>query len=72
MEDNEQSVETFTGAGLSYAVTNPVQDDNANLVDVYVNGQRVSVESVAGVAIDLVNPGYVIDGGDQVVIVYQY
>ena len=72
MEDSEQAVEVFAGAGLAYTLLNPVQDDNANLVDVYVNGQRVLVEGVAGVAINLSNPGYVIDGDDQVVIVYQY
>jgi len=72
MEDNEQSVEVFAGAGLSYSVTNPVQDDNKNLVDVYVNGQRVLVGSVSGTAIELLSPGYVIDAADQVIVVYQY
>ena len=71
-EDTQESVEKFVGGGLSYTVAQPVQDDLVALVDVYVNGHHVEVESVAGNLINLVDPGYAIDADDVVLINYQF
>ena len=66
------AVETFAGAGFAYTLANPVQEDQASLVDVFVNGHRVFVQTVAGPQVTLANPGYVIDAQDEVVFVYQH
>ena len=76
-EDNEQFVDTFSATGtpaggLDYVLTNAVQDDNAALVNAYVNGHRVAIANVAGVTIAIADPGYAIDGDDTVVFVYQF
>ena len=76
-EDNQQFVDTFSVAtvpagGLNYTLSHPVQDDNAALVNAYVNGHRVAIANVAGPAIAITNPGYGIDADDTVVFVYQF
>ena len=71
IKDVEMANEEFAGAGLQYALNFPVQDDNADLVDVFVNGHRVFIESVAGNQVGLKNPGYIVDAQDAVVFVYQ-
>ena len=72
LEDNEFATEEYAGAGLNYVLANPVQDSNANVVDVFVNGHRVFVESVNGTQVGLFDPGYSIDADDTVVFVYQF
>jgi len=72
IEDDQMAVETFVGAGFSYTLANAVQEDQASLVDVFVNGHRVFVATVSGAAVTLSNPGYVIDAQDEVVFVYQF
>jgi hypothetical protein len=79
IEDNEFIVEKVTGAnipagGLSgYTLTSgAVQDNETELVWAYVNGQSVEVASVSGGnSINLVDPGYTIDGDDEVKFHYQ-
>ena len=75
MEDVQQFVESFEGNGLTYNVANGIQDMNSKLVSAFVNGHRVEVAPAgamdASTLVTLVNPGYVIDGDDTVVIVYQ-
>ena len=66
------STETFEGAGFTYTLANAVQEDQASLVDVFVNGHRVFVAEVAGTQVEIANPGYVIDAQDEVVFVYQH
>ena len=66
------ATETFAGAGFVYNLANAVQEDQASLVDVFVNGHRVFVELVAGPQVTIANPGYVIDAEDEVVFVYQF
>ena len=66
------AVETFTGAGFTYTLGFPVQEDKASLVDVFVNGHRVFLAAVAGPQVDIANPGYSIDASDEVVFVYQH
>ena len=63
--------EVQPGAGLSYALGFPVQDANKDLVDVFVNGHRVRIESVAGPMVQLFDPGYSIDPTDEVFFLYQ-
>jgi len=72
IEDDQMATETFAGAGFVYNLANPVQEDQASLVDVFVNGHRVFVELVAGPQVTIANPGYVIDAQDEVVFVYQF
>ena len=72
MEDVQMLHETFEGAGLEYTLSNPVQDNNINLVEAYVNGHRVPVGAVAGANIQLATPGYDIDAEDKVIFVYQF
>ena len=71
-EDNEQFVDKFIGAGFTYTLTQPVQDDNIALINAYVNGHRVELATVAGVQVDIANPGFVIDADDTVIFVYQF
>ena len=71
LEDNEYFTQEFVGAGYAYSLTNPVQDNNMSLVDVFVNGHRVFVLSVTGSAIELKDPGYAIDAEDKVMFIYQ-
>ena len=66
------AVETFAGAGLVYTLEFPVQENQASLVDVFVNGHRVFVGFAAGANVTLSDPGYVIDAQDEVVFVYQH
>ena len=72
MEDDQMAVETFVGSGFSYTLANAVQEDQVALVDVFVNGARVLVSTVSGTSVAISNPGYVIDGDDEVVFVYQF
>jgi hypothetical protein len=72
MEDDQMAVETFVGAGFSYVLANAVQEDQASLVDVFVNGHRVFAASVTGANVTLSNPGYTVDSQDEVVFVYQF
>ena len=77
LEDNEFFTEKFAGdpAG-NYIVGNAVQDNDADLVWVTVNGQDVSTHilSVSGTTVrlkDISFIGYAIDAQDEVVIRYQ-
>ena len=72
IEDDQMAVETFVGAAFSYTLANPVQEDQASLVDVFVNGHRVFVATVSGANVALANPGYTVDSQDEVVFVYQF
>ena len=72
IEDDQMAVETFAGAGFSYVLANAVQENQASLVDVFVNGHRVFVANVAANNVELANPGYSIDSEDEVVFVYQF
>ena len=69
--DNEMLVEAFPGAGVVYNVAQPVQDNNAALVNAFVNGQRVEILTAVGNNIEFVPPGYSIVSTDDVVISYQ-
>ena len=75
MEDAQQYVESFVGNAFVYTVDNTIQDGNKNLVSVFVNGHKVEVSTITNYTnsadITLVDPGYVIDAGDNVVILYQ-
>ena len=71
MEDFEVVEESKAGNGLSYTLGFAVQDDNKTLVNAFVNGHRVLVNTVSGTSIALVTPGYEIDEDDTVVFVYQ-
>jgi len=72
MEDDQVAVETFAGAGFTYTLANAVQENQAALVDAFVNGHRLSVTSVTGASVVLANPGYTVDSADEVIFVYQY
>jgi len=72
MEDTEEFEEVFVGNAFVYTLANPVQDGNKFLVKAFVNGVKVEVFGVVGAAVTLANPGYTIDGNDEVVIFYQY
>ncbi len=72
IEDFEMAVESFDGNGFTYTVSENVQDGNKFLVTAFVNGHKVEVSTVSGATVTLVNPGYVIDEDDTVVITYQY
>ena len=80
MEDAEMFIQEFEGNGLQYLLDNEVQDGNINLVNVYINGQRVKTDFAmtglgganAGKTLAaIVNPGYDVDADDTVVFVYQ-
>jgi hypothetical protein len=71
MEDVQMYVESFIGDAFTYTVANAVQDANKNLVSAFVNGHKVEVSTVVGAVVTLVDPGYVIDEDDNVVIAYQ-
>jgi hypothetical protein len=65
-------VETFTIAplGLTYNVSTLIASNDPALVTVFVNGIFVETSSVDGTQVVLVNPGYIIEPPDKVVIKY--
>ena len=71
VKDVEMFEEVLPGAGFTYTLAFPVQDENKDLVDVFVNGHRVRVQELRGQQITLVDPNYTIDSDDQVFFLYQ-
>ncbi len=72
MEDAQEVIENFVGAGSSYLLSFAVQDSNKKLVKAYVNGIFVEVIGLMmGNFASLANTGYVIDENDNVTFIYQ-
>jgi len=72
MEDAQELTEAFTGAGVSYTLSNAVQDTNKFLVKGYVNGIFVAIATVEGAVVTLAGEAYAIDGADTVTFTYQF
>jgi len=72
MEDTQELTEVFAGSGVTYTLSNPVQDSNKNLVHAYVNGLLVPIETVVNAVVTLSPLEYTIIAADNVTFTYQF
>jgi len=76
MEDNETYVTVLSGIATAanatedYSLAHNVQDDNKDLVQVFINGVKAEVTAVNGTTATVV-ASYDVDSNDELVFIYQ-